>query len=340
MTGYSVKSLTCLELAKLRSVCIAASISTVVAAGCSASTPVDGADEPIKSPEISQAVETRTSPVSEREDPLSEDSLSSERYAATTASLDELVGSAGRAVSYDYTPMQDATHALAISDVVVTGYLVDIVPGVVIASTLTVEPKAEHEVQEILESLDAAVDHLEGQGILTQEIQEEFEAAKDEIRENRPRESEGTRYVAFRVRVHEVLYGDVEVGDMLDINVLHSDVMPTVEEMADILESVGRPPRTVVGAQWWNPSEDWRELHNSEGHPIDNALFPHIDLFWFDGATWDAADEVLPHQMNERPHPESEAMCLDGLHEMEPGWGDLETLDDLADALRSASSTA
>jgi hypothetical protein len=222
---------------------------------------------------------------------------------------------------------------LAASDVVGAGYLMDIVPGVFITSTRVIEPRTEQEVQEALASIDNAIDYAEELDVLTPEFQEEMEAARREIQDNIPIVSKPERYVAFRVRVTEGLHGDADVGDVLDLNLYHSVGMPTVDEMAALLESVGRPPRVVVGANWWTPTEDWRVLHGADGAPVGQALFPHIDLFWIDGATWDPDDETTSQ---ERPGPHSEAFYLDGLHEMEPGWGELDTLDDLAEALRAA----
>ena len=221
------------------------------------------------------------------------------------------------------------------SDIIVAGYLMDIVPGVYITSTRTIEPRTEQEVQEALASIDNALDYVEELGLLTQEFQEEMEMARRDIQDNIPIVSEPKRYAAFRVHVTEVLHGDADIGDVLDLNLFHHVGMPTVDEMADILESVGRSPRVVVGTNWWAPDADWRVLHSADGAPVDQALFPHVDLFWIDGATWDPADETISQ---EKPGPHSEAFYLDGLHDMEPGWGELDTLDDLAETLRAAVS--
>lgn len=329
MTASSTSSSSTVGPRVLLVTCSVAILSILACVGCSSST-----------------LDNETSEYSERPTTLVSDSGSrypesphSVQPAAASVPLEELLVSASRGVGYDYEPLRDPAHAFATADIVVTGYLVDIVSGVYSVSTRPPpEPRTDSEIRDILKSFDDAIAHLEAEDVLTEEMREQFEAAKLEVQSNSPRISVGDRHVAFRVSVDEVLHGDVEAGDVLDINVYYSNIMPTVEEMATLLKSIGRSPRTVVGATWWSPlSSDQRELRNSAGDPIDKALFPQIDLFWFDGATWNLDDEKTSGQVLERPHPEHEALYLDGLHEMEPGWGDMETLDDLADALRDAA---
>lgn len=307
--------------------------STIPTGGASSALPTDAAERSADTGNgDAQADGAPTDSIPSNSDPLSLELAG----ANAPEHLSELISSVGRGVSYDYTPLRDPGHALAASDIIVAGYLVDIVPGAFITSTRTIEPRTEQEVQEALAYIDYALEHAEEQGLLTQEFQEEMERARRHHIQNKvPIDSEPERYVAFRVHVTEALHGNADVGAVLDLNLFHYVGMLTVDEMANILESVGRPPRVVVGASWWTPAEDWRVMHSADGAPVDQALFPHVDLFWIDGATWDPADETISQ---EKPGPHSEAFYLDGLHDMEPGWGELDTLDDLAETLRAAVS--
>ena len=152
----------------------------------------------------------------------------------------------------------------------------------------------------------------------------EFERSRERTIANEPQNSYSERhYAAFRVRVAEVFKGDIEVGDTLDVQVRSS----SLEEVNLLTQQLRGTPRVIVGGKWWSPSTKGLLLRRPDGSTVDSVFVSSVDLFWLDDSTWEPRDGG--EEPVERPSPDPEAFYLSGLDAMAPGWGTLETLDDL-----------
>ena len=287
-----------------------------------------------------------------------------------------LLGPAGRGIEFDYEPMRGAGEAVAGLELIVAGYVVEIAPGVVWADTRVFEPWTQVQIEGYLQLLDEREESLRALGALGPAEIATLERERRSALENKVPEPNDIVHAAYRVRVTEVLWGDFEVGGVLDVQV-PLGVFTTLEEQRAAL--VGTP-RAVVGGRWSSKTWSNYELESAQRVPLaDEVFYPWIELFWLDESVWDPGDlvpvgdpgpvgdvgvpgdgdgaEQAPggddgdgstgplavvneEALIERPAGPPEALYLRGLSELHEAWGDLGTLDDLADALRAAAAAA
>lgn len=245
-------------------------------------------------------------------------------------SILETVGADGSAVDYDV--LRDPAEAFAYGDLIVAGYLMEIARGVTKIDSRVYPPWSEQEVKEALERNAATIARLKAEGAGAAVIAE-FERSRERIIENRPRSSYSERhYAAFRVRVTEVFKGEIKVGDTVDVQI-ESGGLDEIDLLANQLRGT---PRVIVGGTWWSPETEGLLLRGSDGATVDSLFASFPDLFWLDDGSWEPRDGD-ESEAAERPAPDPEALYLSGLDALAPGWGTLETLDDLAVVLRTAS---
>ena len=286
-----------------------------------------------------------------------------------------LLRAAGSGVEFDYQPMEGAGEALAAMELIVAGYLVEIAPGVVWADTREREPMTQAQIEATLRFIDEREERLRSLGRLGPDNIATLERERRSALENAVPEPNDRVHVAYRIRVTEVLWGDFEVGGVLDVQVPLS-VFTTLEEQQAAL--VGTP-RAVVGGGWSSTvSRSIYQLQSADRAPLDAEVFyPWIELFWLDESVWDVGDlepegepgpvgstgaldddgQQLPgglleddtpsvpaveseESLTERPAGQPEALYLDGLHQLHRAWGNVGTLDDLVESIRSAVADA
>lgn len=263
----------------------------------------------------------------------------------------------------DYHPILGANDALDSSSVVVAGYLVEIVAGVTEADISVRRRLTQTEIDSRFAALDERERLFEAEGASEADWRE-LEQERRSARANELPKLYDFNYAAYRVRVTEVIKGDINVGDLLDVQV-YAGVNVASEWVDPVL--VGTPRVVVAGG--WGRGSSLRELRDATGKPVDRAFWPHIDLFWLDEGVWKVLEDdtsgaisetggaegsgsvpgglleddsggvaVVDESLVERPAPIPEAHYLGGLHGLDEAWGTLETLDDLAAALRSAAA--
>ncbi len=266
----------------------------------------------------------------------------------------------------DYGPLLGANDALDSSEIVVTGYLFQITAGVIEAESTVRGPLTEAQQRVALAELDERERFFIDEG-WTGAVWEELEEARRAVMENQPLEGHDFNYAAYRVRVTEVIKGDMNVGDVLDVQV-YAGVDIGSEWVDPVLAGT---PRVVV-AGGWGKQNSGLELRDATGKPIDRAFWPHIDLFWLDEGVWEILEDdtsggvsetggpggsgsvpgglledgtsgvgavaVVDESLVERPVGDPESHYLEELGALDDAWGDLETLDDLAAALCIAAA--
>ena len=262
-------------------------------------------------------------------------------------------------------------HTLDTSDFVVAGYLFEIVPGVTIVDTSRGQTMTAAEQQ----AMSAIADELEARHRTegaTEGDWQELQRMRDNISQNRPRRQSVQYFWAYRIRITDVIKGSFSDDDIIEIQVYAGTNLDT-ELSAQVLEGT---PRVVVGGKPGGPSVSSYELRDSEGETVDQVNWSFPDLFWFDEGVWeilvdDSSNGVsvteesdgtttLPNELLQDDTPEintgaleegseespaeqllvAESHYLSGLHEMHSFWGELNSLDDLAEALRGVASTA
>ena len=167
-----------------------------------------------------------------------------------------------------------------------------------------------------------------------------------------------------------MIKGEYNENDIIEIQVYAGTNLAT-ELSAQVLEGT---PRVVVGGKPGSPGIGNYEYRDSGGETVvDQAIWNFPDLLWFDEGVWEILDDdssnsisiteesdgttTLPSELLEDDTPETntgvpleegsedqllvaESHYLRGLWEMHPMWGELNSLDDLANALRGAASEA
>ena len=280
--------------------------------------------------------------------------------------LRDLIDNTFGKAEVDYGPLLGAHHALDSSEIVVTGYLFQIIAGVIEAESTVRGPLTEAQQRAALAELDERDRIMETSGALPGDWEELKEARRAAI-ENQPLEGSDFNYAAYRVRVTEVIKGDMNVGDVLDVQV-YAGANIGSEWVDPVL--VGTPRVVVAGS--WGKRNSGLELRDATGKPIDRAFWSHIDLFWLDEGVWEVLEEdtsgaisetggpegsgtipgelledgslgvgavaVVDESLVERPVGDPESHYLESLGALHDAWGDLETLDDLASALRTAAA--
>ena len=232
-------------------------------------------------------------------------------------------------VEFDYEPLRDPADAVARGELIIAGYLIEIERGITNVDTRVYPPRTEQEVEEALERNAATLARLKAEGV-GGSIITELEDDRERIIANEPRSSYSERHnAAFRVQVAEVIQGDIEVGDTLDVQIRSG----SLDEIDLLTGQLCGTPRVVVGGNWWSPSTEGLLLRGPDGATVDSLFSSFVDLFWLDYGTWEARGGAV-----ERSATDPEAFYLSGLEEMAPGWGTLETLDDLAAVLRTAAT--
>lgn len=267
---------------------------------------------------------------------------SSSQFVVKVASgyLRKLMDSTFGMENVDYGPLLGAHDTLNSSEIVVAGYLFEIKAGVTVVDTTVRMPLTDAEQRVALAELDERERFFIAEGWTGPEWQE-LEEARRSVIENKPLRAYNFDYAAYRIRVTEVIKGDMKVGDILDVQV-YAGVEIASEWVDPVL--VGTP-RVVVAGGWGTYASPF-ELRNSTGQPVEEAFWPHIDLFWLDEGVWDGHKDasvvgavgVVQEILVERPAPTPEAHHLTSLQGLHDAWGNLETLDDLAEALRTAAT--
>lgn len=241
----------------------------------------------------------------------------------------------------DYHPFEGAKEAISASEVAVTGYLIEIVAGVTEVETNVRGPLTEAEQRVMLDHLDERERFFVAEGWTGPEWQE-LEEERRLVIENNPLPVYELNYAAYRVGVTEVIKGDIEVGDVLDVQV-YAGVDIASEWVDPVLSGT---PRVVVAGSWGKPVSGY-ELRDATGMPIEDAFWPQIEIFWLDEGVWeiDGGDVsgvgsagVVQESLVEHSTPIPEAHHLTSLQGLHDAWGNLESLDDLAHALRTAAA--
>lgn len=290
--------------------------------------------------------------------------------------LTDLLDSTYGPEDIDYDLLQGPQDALGLPRIVVAGYLFEIVPGVTEVDTSERRSRTSGEVSIALAHIDALERRFEVEGA-HESVWLELEEMRRSVIENQPRRARDHNYWAYRVRVTEVFKGDIDVGDIIDVQVF-AGVNVASELVPPVLEGT---PRVVVAGYLWGGITG--ELRNSSGEVVDKAIFPFSDLFWFDEGVWGllvddtaegtsvvdesgstgpdgpgpgspgpgsgdllgedgttqtGAETVIEESVGVGPALVAESHHLHSLDEMHQAWGVLETLDDLARALRTAAS--
>ena len=267
--------------------------------------------------------------------------------------LDSTYGPEEVMIAFTHGP----SDALETVDFVVAGYLFEISPGITIDDTTTGGTLSRAE----LTALSIAADQLErrfkAEGA-TEDDWQELQKIRDNISQNKPSRSDVDHYWVYRIRITEVFKGDYKEDDIIDIQVYAGHNLGT-ELSAQMLEGT---PRVVVAGTLESLDNPKYEYRNSDGTIVEQANWDLPDIFWFDEGVWETLDddsallsgesleddtvnnvtgsplEEGPQQSPTGPVLTAESHYLDGIHEMDEAWGDLASLDDLADALRAAAS--
>ena len=338
-----------------------------VLATCSSSG--DGQMNPVseKGSQVStQAVGTVLDVVADPTDGNSNNSGSTSPFVVKVSSgyLRDLMDSTFGENEVDYSPLLGANYTLDNSEIVVAGYLFEIVAGVTESEISAQRPLTEAEKRIALTELDERERSMEASGA-TPADRLELEQERRAVRENEIPRLNNFNYAAYRIRVTEVFRGDINVGEILDVQV-YAGVNIGSKWVDPVLAGT---PRVVVAGSWGKQSSRL-ELRDAGGEPIDGAFWPHSDLFWLDEGIWellevdtsggisetggpdgsgsvpsdlleddtpDVGTGALENNLVERPAPIPEAHYLEGLHALDDAWGNLETLDHLATVLRSAA---
>ena len=272
-----------------------------------------------------------------------------------------LMREAGRGEEHFYEQSLGAADMVASVDLIAAGYLVDIVPGVIWADTRDRRRLTPAEIESLLRSLDEDEQHLKDLGMLGPDEVASLERERKAATENALPEPDDIAHLAYRILVTEVLSGDFTVGELLDVQVPLS-IFTTLQQQKAALKGT---PRAVVGGGWSTHIWSNYQLQGPDRSPLDTAVFyPWIEMFWLDESLWhpddlkpnpgDSPDNSLGDEpdhdpptlttppgggLTERSVGGPEALYLRGLHDLHPDWGDLQTLDDLADAIRTAAAT-
>ena len=263
-----------------------------------------------------------------------------ESYEVVQASgyVRSLLDSAGSGIEHAYEKVPGAGPMVEAMELIVAGYLVDIVPGVVWADKHVRRRLTPAEVEEMLQSIAESERRARDEHRLSPSLQASLEREREVVLKNPLPEPEDIVHTAYRILVTEVLSGDFTAGDILDVQVPLS-IFTTIEERRAALKGT---PRAVVGGDWSTHVWSNYELQDANRAPLDEAVFyPWIEMFWLDESLWDPTDaqpDPDGDALIERSVGRAEALYLRGLHDLHPAWGDLETLDDLADAIRAAAS--
>lgn len=259
------------------------------------------------------------------------------------------------------------SHALNTSDFVVAGYLFGIVPGATIIDTS--EPEIMTPAQQ--RAMSDVADQLERRfrtDSATEGDWQELQRMRDNISRNSPSKSYVLSFWTYRIRITEVMKGEFSVDDILEIQIYAGTNLDSGLR-AQVLEGT---PRVVVAGKPGSPTIPNYELRDSEGEVVDQVNWSYPDVFWFDEGVWeilvdDTTDGVsvteepdatisLPSELSDDETSEintgaaledssvvdilvAESHYLRGLHEMDPRWGELNSLDDLANALRGAAAS-
>ena len=307
--------------------------AAVVAAGCADSN----VDRPnVDGSELSDATVSAET-AGEAGGPLSDDPKA---YEVSQASgyVRALVDSAGSGIEHAYDKVPGAGPMIEAVQLIVAGYLVDIVPGVVWADKHVRRRLTPAEVEEMLQSIAERERRARDEHRLSPDLQASYDSYRETILKNALPEPEDIVHTAYRILVTEVLSGDFKAGDILDVQVPLS-IFTTLEEQRAALKGT---PRAVVGGDWSTHVWSNYELQDANRAPLDEAVFyPWIEMFWLDESLWDPTDaqpDPDGDALIERSVGRAEALYLRGLHDLHPAWGDLETLDDLADAIRAAAA--
>ena len=325
-------------------------VAVAVAAGCAG--PGASSDASHGAPAASELSDTADSA-----QPAAGAGTESYSVVRATGYVSGLMRDAGRGEEHSYEQSLGATDMAASVDLIAAGYLVDIVPGVVWADTRDRRRLTPAEIESWLRSLDEDEQHLKDLGMLGPDEVASLERERKAALENALPEPDDVAHLAYRILVTEVLSGDFTVGELLDVQVPLS-IFTTLQQQKDVLKGT---PRAVVGGGWSTHIWSNYQLQGPDRAPLDTAVFyPWIEMFWLDESLWhpddlkpnpgDSPDNGLGDEpptlttppgggLTERSVGGPEALYLRGLHDLHPDWGDLQTLDDLADAIRTATTT-
>ncbi len=335
-------------------------VGCFVASGCSSSSDDRAGFELGDADSSLTKVDAESSLIGAEDDP-EPGGADSSPFTVKVASgyLTDLLNSTHGPEDIDFGLLQGAQDALDIPRVVVAGYLFEIVPGVTEVDTSEHRSRTSSEVSIALAEIDALEQRFEGEGA-DEDVWRELERMRRSVIENQPPPAYDYNYWAYRVRVTEVFKGDIDIGDVIDVQVF-AGVNVASELVSQVLEGT---PRVVVAGFMWDGVTG--ELRNPSGEVVDKAIFPFSDLFWFDEGVWDVlvddtaegtsvvdepgvlSDEagatetgavtVIEENLEVGPALVAESHQLDSLGDMHQAWGVLETLEDLARTLRTVAS--
>ncbi len=247
--------------------------------------------------------------------------------------------------------------ALETVDFVIAGYLFEIVPGVTAEDTSRGQTMTPAELRYLSTFADQLEARYRSEGA-TEGDWQELQRIRANISENKPSNPYVDSYWAYRIRITEVIKGDYKVDDIIEIQV-YAGTNLTSALVPQVLEGT---PRVVVGGTLESLINRRLEYRNSEGEIVEQGNWDLPDLFWFDEGVWETLDDdsallsgesleddtvnnvtgspldESPEQSPTGPALTAESHYLSGIHEMDEAWGDLASLDDLTDALRTAAS--
>ncbi len=251
--------------------CIVA--ACVLVGGCASSGDVQGSQDAVDSSDsVVEIAESDASPFDVRQ---------SSGYLRKL--LDSTYGPEEAMIAYRYGP----DHALETADYIVAGYLFEIVPGVTIVDTSRGQSMTPVQVRVQSAFADQIEEQYRTEGA-TEGDWQDLQRMRDNIAENKPSRPYVESYWAYRIRITEVVKGDFNVNDIIEIQV-YAGLNVGKELSAPVLEGT---PRVVVGGRPGSPGTGNFELRDSKGETIlDQATWGYPDLFWFDESTWDARDD-------------------------------------------------